>query len=435
MSARPRIAWFSPLDPTSDSVADYSTRQILPELRNYFEIELFTDRKLPPGLAEREDHFLNARRRHHAAPFDLFVYNIEDHPRARFARAHLGLIPGVVWLHEAAIGDFGAEAFHASPWELTVEQFLDPGAPFNPRTNPIHPLWPFAYRERALSTLLLSSSPAVLKRLEGLSGRRLEASPGGHQALHVPVPATLSRVIPPPEKSPILRVASPARPGVEGQMHKVFPALKAQHSGWLLTWMIDSSELVAARRVVEEFAVQTQVELRVGRSPQRWEEILAETTLALHLHNSPFYRTSPYLELSLLAGRPAVVSNHPGFSEISEDLVFRIDPSMRGAAELQGIFEAVQAGEPAPWAARGQAALSTQHTPAQVGQTLRKIFTEHIPDYAAILARWNGVERRGMAGLEGEIQELLRDHSGATVSPAEQILAPFFQEFGGLKPH
>ncbi|MFM1847142.1 MAG: hypothetical protein RL417_616 [Pseudomonadota bacterium] len=431
MSSRPRIAWFSPIDPIGDSIADYSTRQILPCISEYFEVTLFTDRTKRLGIAEFEDHFLNAQRTHRGSPFDLFVYNIEDHPRARFVRAHLGLVPGVVWLHEAALADFGAEAFHASPWELTLDQFLNNEAPFNPRKNPIHPLWPFAYRELSLATLVLSSSLAVLKRLGELSSRRLEAAPGSHRLFHLPLPTTLSKRVPPPAHDGIFHVAAACRPGVEGQMHKVFPALKALRSPWSLTWMIDQSEAPLAGRVLDEFNVRSQVELRIGRAPATWEEIVSRSTIALHLHNSPFYRTSPYLELSLLAGRPTVVSSYPAYRDWDDDVVFTIEPSMFGTAQLRGIFEAVRRQE---WRQEGVAysRIAERNDPAAVAAALRKLLVEHISDYQTILARWREVGRRGAAMLHQEVCDLMGPPDLGGISAKDVIIAPFFDEFSGV---
>jgi len=430
MTALPRIAWFSVLDPSGDSIASYSTRAVVPHLRDRFEISFFTERTDSSCPGFHTDHFLNARRRHRENPFDLFVYSIEDAPSSRFARAHLGLVPGVVWLHHAALSDLGAEAFHSSPWEYTLDRFFDSTAPFNRRGNPVHPLWPFAYRERALATLLLCSSKSGLQELSARSGRRLEAHPGGHRSEYLPVPCAPVRTpLPFPPPSP-LTIAAAARAEIKGEMHKVFLALSDLGIPWHLTWMIDERDVTTAQSLITEFEVEQHTTIVPGRRPETWHSLLANHAVALHLHNSPFHAVAPYLQLSLAAGRPVIVSGSPGIAEVDDVAAFRVEPGLTMGAQLRQIFHMLGGADLPALGSAGRRYADAQLTPERIAKRLGDFFLGQIPEWRSIVSRWEEI------GAAAE-HLLLEDTARLVSSPGKEatpngvyFIENFFSEFG-----
>lgn len=430
MSHLPRIAWFSPVNPGIESLAYYSTRAIVPHLRERFDIVLFTEGDPRADLGVAEDHFLNARRRHRDHPFDLVLYNIDDGPASRFARAHLGLLPGIVWLHHAALSDLGAEAFHSSPWEFTLERFLDPAAPFNQRGNPVHPLWPLAYRERSLATLLLCSSRNGIRQLEPLSGRRLEAYPGGHRILHLPVPCLLASSPPPFPTGGTLTIASAARAGIEGQMHKVFLAVRALRAPWRIAWMVDTSEAAAARDLIAEFDVGDHTTLITERSPEIWGSLLADHCVAVHLHNSPFHAVAPYLEISLGTGRPTIVSGYPGITEVGEEVAFRVEPGGSMGAQLQRLLEFLSSADLPKIGEKGWRYARARLSPEIVADQLASLITEHAPAWRSIMRRWDAIARSAEEELRHDAAKLIAPSSNDETPNGEVFIETFFSEFG-----
>lgn len=429
MSALPRIAWFSALDPHGDSIASYATRAVVPHLRERFEIAFFTERSDSslPGL--QTDHFLNARRRHREHPFDLFVYTIEDAPSSRFVRAHLGLIPGVVWLHHAALSDLGAEAFHSSPWEYTLERFFDPTAPFNQRGNPVHPLWPFAYRERALSTLLLCSSKSGLQELLSRSGRRLEAYPGGHRSEYLPVPCAPLVAPPPFPRSSRLTIAAAARAEIKGEMHKVFLALSQLDTPWQLTWMIDDRDVAAAQSLIAEFNVADHTTIVQGRSPETWRSLLESHAVALHLHNSPFHAVAPYLELSLGAGRPVVVSGWFGIAEAEDTAAFRVEPGLTMGAQLLEIFKELSLANHANIGSAGREYAEAHLSSEVISKRLGDLLLAHIPGWRSIVSRWDEIGTAAERLLLEDTAKLVRSSVKDSMPNGVPFIEGFFSEF------
>ncbi|NDC39127.1 MAG: hypothetical protein EBZ48_13955, partial [Proteobacteria bacterium] len=139
LSKKLRIAWFSPLPGGSTPIGSksaYASEKLLPLLRASFDLELFHD-EFRPYQDYPTHHYLSAFERHAAAPFDLFFYQLEDLPSSAFARAHLGLIPGVVWFHDLLFTTKCPEGLLHSSWEVALQKFLGLKAIW-----PTQELWP-----------------------------------------------------------------------------------------------------------------------------------------------------------------------------------------------------------------------------------------------------------------------------------------------------
>ena len=82
-----RVAWFAPLK-DQESLGAYTTRILLPHLKNKCDITLF-DLESGEFLGQHVKNFLSAFREHREQPFDLFFYQLEDRRSAYFVRTHL----------------------------------------------------------------------------------------------------------------------------------------------------------------------------------------------------------------------------------------------------------------------------------------------------------------------------------------------------------
>jgi glycosyltransferase involved in cell wall biosynthesis len=87
-----RLAWFSPLPPTTSGIAAYSA-ELLPRLRaRGFAVDTFTDRNA--------HEFVWMRRRH---PYDLTVFQMGNAACHDYMWAYLFRYPGLVVLHDAQL--------------------------------------------------------------------------------------------------------------------------------------------------------------------------------------------------------------------------------------------------------------------------------------------------------------------------------------------
>lgn len=115
-----RIAWFSPLNDRGLRRSALYSQEVLRHLP--CDVELFLDddelrffegKELPfPAF-----HFLRIAERDEAQPFDVFVYNIEDHPSTLFCKHAAALYPGIVVFHDL-------ELSRMSPEKDTVAKLL-----------------------------------------------------------------------------------------------------------------------------------------------------------------------------------------------------------------------------------------------------------------------------------------------------------------------
>ncbi len=343
---RKRIAWFSPLgsDTTSPDIASYVSRQVLPFLRDEFEIVLFHGDVHPVDLYGLEQHhFLCAMREHRECPFDLFFYQVEDAPSSYFSRYHLGVAPGLVLFHHYRLLTPPSVAMHHSSFEPVIEIVHE-------RRNELPPfmVWPEhrgpeARRELALAGGLLFSQYRAFEDYQHFSDPRLITEPF---VSYLPVPVTVSSPIQSSStefSSTHLRVGMTASPGMEGRAHKVLGALAhRQRVGASkhvrLVWLIGSDERGRAEELIREYGVESLVELREGRCPERWQQLLPEIDIAAHLHYSAFLSPHPYLAISIAHGIPVMASDPGEAPRLPESLTFAVRPGEHEANEISLIL-------------------------------------------------------------------------------------------------
>jgi glycosyltransferase involved in cell wall biosynthesis len=402
----------------------------LPLLSERFEIELFSDSLSVVSKSLPMHHYLTAYRRHGEKPFDLFFYQLEDGTQCRFARMHMGLMPGVLWVHDLFLQDHGPEGLFTSPWERTLSQFRDLGIAFYDRANAPHQLWPQAYREVSLAPVLLFSSSWAMGEFTNFISERIEPYPGGQRVEYVPVPVAVNNGSRSPDTSVALQLANVGTPNTEDRGYKILPALRDVQSECHMTWLVDSSEESRARALVEEFSVEDRVTLVVGRSVERWSEIVQRSDVALHMHRSPFGHLAPYLQISLAAGTPIVVSDAAEGSQLPRDCVFPVVPGMFESAELRELFQALNRTPLDGVARRGREFILSHSDVKVVAHRLASVLEESSEGIKRCMDRWELLQRRASEALIAEVVGL------AGKAPdgfeAEQIVLPAARELGWL---
>jgi hypothetical protein len=441
-ASRLRIAWFSDLSVgRPESLSTYTTRMLLPELAKEHEIEVFSDQvnlSADQGyLGVGINHYLNAYKRHRDQPFDLFFYQLEDSKACRFIRGHIGLVPGVVWVHDLFCSDLGPEACHTSPWELSIRQFFDPNLDFSDRQKAPHQLWPRAFRETSLSPVVLFSSKWALSEFSRMVSNRLESSDGMHFSGVVPVPVSL-----PPQfdrshaESSQFNIATLSVAGIEGRSHKVLPVLRELNCDWRLTWLIDPQERATAQGLVAEFGISVdRVTFIEERSAERWGKIVAESDLALHLHTSPFGHLAPFLGISLAHECPVITACSAQGDDLPDSVVFKITPGLHESAQLREILlELIAATEVSNkryiYGAPGLTYAREYFNPERIARLLSDVLVEQAPQVSYVMDRWRAISKRADKALLSEVRGLVSAGECDVVSAYDSVLAPSLEELG-----
>lgn len=420
-----RVAWFTEVAAAgSRSLSAYCSDLLLPRVATRHAIEVFSPTPAADAHGLPHHHFLSACRRHQEAPFDLFFYQLEDGISCRFVRGHIGLIPGVTWLHDLFFNDLGPEACHTSPWETSIKQFYDPSEPFYDRAKAPHQLWPRAYREVSLSPVALFSSRWAHREFSTMVSNRLESTVGSHRAdvLPVPISGAIERT---QRQDGVFKIASASVPGIEGRGHKLFSVLKELSCAWHLSWMIDPVEKNAACELLQEFGVEDRVTLVSPRTTEGWIEVVAASDVALHLHTSPFGHLAPFVQLSLAAGIPTVVSLSAQGEDLPSDVVFQVVPGLDEGGQLRGILEGVRRESASSLlGSTGQRYVLEWHHADRVADLLAEGFIEWAPHVGYVMDRWSRVAERAKQALMSEVRSLVDGDLVRGISPFEMVMKP-----------
>jgi glycosyltransferase involved in cell wall biosynthesis len=379
-SARKRIAWFTPLEPARGleetstctrakfSISAYVTNCLLPLLQEQFDITVFSDREsLLPGAK----NFLAAYDHHRDNPFDLFFYQLEDHPSCRFIRQMLGVHPGLVWCHHYMLTDFGPEPILNSPYTDVVDLFLGRRAVWPDRDSIYERSDSAADREVALSLMTLFSQQRDLTSMESrrpvsiadslAAGKQscaerfetgLDPRSAALRSVYLPLPiepqaASALNDLEPAKlcSQHTLRIGYCGNAGLEFRSHKVIEALQllaAEGYPVELHWLLDASCKRAAEDLIAAMdPLGFSYCLYTDRHPERWSEILASgLDLALHPVFSGYVHSSPFIEQSLMAGLPVITNTLGACEFIPDSVVLQVFP---GRDEARQIFAAISA--------------------------------------------------------------------------------------------
>jgi glycosyltransferase involved in cell wall biosynthesis len=388
MDKKLRVAWFSPLsDCNTESIALYFTQQLLPIIKDEIEVEIFhphvSNVQTCDSISDSTKchHFVRAVSEHSKRPFDLFFYQVEDHPSAFFSRYHLGVMPGLVLFHNYRLRTPTPPALRHSPFKEVIEMFRG-----KVERLPEERVWPenncpIATRELSLAVGALFSQVRAVEEYQHFSHPRLIDSPF---SAFLPTPVTTS--------ASASRIKSPEAPllvglcsdvGREGRAYKVLSALKSV-TDIRLIWLLDSKEIGAAQDLIADYGVANRVELRGGRSPISWQQLILEIDLAIHLHFGWYSTATPYLGISLAHGVPVVASDLGEGPYLSEDAAFSIRPGDREAQELAEVFRGFKGGF-------GTMHGDSAYQKRGVAEELLLAFEIVARDVASVMPRWRSL--------------------------------------------
>lgn len=432
MTARKlRVAWFaavSPCDVEARSVSHYAAELLIPLLRDEFEIEVFSASYGGEYEGVPLHHYLNAFRRQREAKFDLFFYHCGDNPQERFIRMHLGLMPGVSWLHELYFVDLGAEGMHTSPWEHTVKQYLEPSLPCAHRDPPPIHVWPAAYRETALSPVVILPSTELATEFASWKHRRIEAFPGAHvtESLPLPVSSTIERSS--GSTDGVFRIVARANAHRDGRGHVFLPALARLDRPWHLEWVIDPADTGRAMKLIEEFSLGDRVTLREGLSFQGWSSRVAESDCALHFAAPTSGSISPYLELSLAAGCPSVVIEQVRTGEIPDTAVFKIQPGLRETSQIAGVLEVIANSGSRELGISGREFVQRERNISMTAERLGALFRMAAPLLSGVMERWGTVQTNALKGLERDLRSIIDAPLEGVPGSFDYLVTPWLEE-------
>lgn len=428
-----RIAWFSDLSKGApESLSAYCSRLLLPELAQGNSIELFSESFSTEEFGLPHYHYLKAYQRHRENPFDVFFYQLEDGEQARFVRGHIGLIPGVVWIHDLFCRDLGPEACHTSPWEQSIKQFYDSAVRFADRARAPHQLWPRVFRESSLCPVVLFSSAWAHSEFLQMTSSRLEATEGGHRSEVLQVPVVVEQ--PSQRSSAEFRVAVAGLTGIEGRAHKILPVLRDWTSRWRLVWMVSDEEHRAARELVNEFGLpEESVDICGPRSPDLWQQIVSQSHVALHLHTSPFGHLAPYTQISLATSCPVVVARSGQGEDLPDSVVFRVIPGTDESAQIRGVFELLQQRSEYEYGTPGKQYIQRSSTPAEIATHLAEMLRASAPQVSYVMERWGRLHVRAKAVLMDEVRQLVGGGSMSLVDPFDAIVTPAARDLGWVR--
>ena len=397
MSKLPRVAWFSDmrcLPEGSASLSAYVSRLLLPLLSEEFEVEVFArERSLCDGITA--DHFLNAFRRHREDPFDIFFYQFEDTPAAGFVRAHLGLMPGIVWFHDFFLTSDGPEPLLNSPWEEIVAKFNDPGRVWPDRGVEYTRPGPQAYREAGLSLVPIFSSERDHDEYRRVISHRFRSR--GLRSWYLPVP--VDKVGPSAYAGKLshqILFCGSAR--IEHRAAKILQGISESRSRWKVVWVINEEEREQAEILLQESGCSAY-ELVSPRTPEKWSERLNDAQIAVLSHFSVYGHMNPYLPMALAAGLPCIVTDFCAGHLLPDSTVLKIQPGETEAGEVTMFLNRLeQKGGAGSVDAAASFALEF-HDVESVASELALIFRESAPRLREAINEWKSIEADARASL------------------------------------
>ena len=441
-----RIAWVSNLPKgsdsgsageqsacSSDSLAAYTTSVLIPHLlkRDGYQIELFHRGEARTYCDLPVFPYQRLRERHAQHPYDICLYQIEDHPESQWARIACTLLPGITWFHDLYFASHGPEPILNSAWQVTKERFRDGITPWAERGGEFEQVAPIAAREATCCLLPLFSVERDALEYRRSIGSSLstpffsEKSP----AYCMPIPVRESLFSLPEQKrderSPLqIALCSGAR--IEQRSHKVLQALRTieDRLNVQVQWVVAPDEKGRAEALLEEYALREgAVTLRCDLSPDVWAQVIAKSDVALHLRFSVFGHVQPYVGMSLARGIPTVVTRFGASEELPANIVYQIEPGVDESSQLVDVLSAIASGTAPHKNADGRGyAHEIYHEQAIAAQLrqLLKLASESL-EYKEAMAAWKTFEGSASEALLAEVSEILQ------VDPSLQ--APFKGEF------
>lgn len=436
---RLRIAWFSVLNTerssAGESLSAYFTDCVLPFLQERFEIEVFHNSfEKYKGLPTF--HYLQAAPRHAAYPYDIFFYQVEDKKENDFIRTHLGLIPGVVLFHDFVLSTDGPEPILNSPWQATLKKFQNLDLTWTDRGAQFLKEGQIAFREAGYTLVPLFSNSANCEQYKSLIRQRLAGDETPSPA-YIPIPVTdfkesLSSMN-------TLQIAYCGTPFIKHRAHKLFPAIAKLDKPKKLHWLIAEDEVKRAEDLLNEFfgsAWQDFATLHLGRSPQRWRDIIKNCNVAAHPLFSVHGHPCPYLELSLAHNLPCLVTRFAYADTLPDALVYKIEA---GVTEERQFFETLKHLEETLGCKRDLSTSARElFSASAVAQDLAFVFEKNAAYLKDISQRWIALQKNAGRALLEEVRQSVCigvescDLTGLSnpLSAWDTVFSPVMQELG-----
>lgn len=340
-----RIAWFSALNvkKQSSSKSAFFSDQILPLIKaqDAIKIDLFHD-----GSDIHDDfptyHYLSAFEHHRHEPYDLFFYQLEDHPCSSFARLHLGLVPGVVLFHDIYFTYHPPEPIHRSPFKSIVDKYRASGF-----ADPSFWEWDdqftlgdeLARREASYALVALFSTQRHLGEFRRNCVDRL-VDHGQQNLFHLPAAVDFDHLSTKGFSARSRNILYGGAPRIECRTHKLLEAISEIDCN--LIWLIEPSEKAEAEDLLREFNV-SKCEIIIGRTPYVWQDLVSKGSVAVHSLFSIHGGVSPYFQISLASGIPVLLTNFGESEFLPQGLVYRVQPGDQEAQEFAAIISQVLA--------------------------------------------------------------------------------------------
>jgi len=185
----PRLAWFSPMPPSSSGIAAYSA-ELLPRLRaRGLDIDIFSEAPASgtAGVFAAREFVWMARRR----PYDLVVYHLGNARCHNYMWGYLFRYPGLVVLHDAQVHQARAQSL-LQRWRPRRDDYLAEFVANHPQAPAdlgllfeaglgglLYAHWPLVRLVLRRSRLAAVHSPALAARLHDSHGVEVDAVPMG----------------------------------------------------------------------------------------------------------------------------------------------------------------------------------------------------------------------------------------------------------------
>jgi len=95
-----QLGYFSPLSPVKSGISEYSEREVLPYIQNYFDIDLITDKNYTPSNKFINENFNILPYNQFENKYDLLVYHMGNNPFHEYMYKMALKYPGIVILHD-----------------------------------------------------------------------------------------------------------------------------------------------------------------------------------------------------------------------------------------------------------------------------------------------------------------------------------------------
>lgn len=400
MADKTRMAWFSSVN---NGISAYASALLLPHLSSKYDITLFSSDSGQIGNLEALN-YLSAFKLHDKQPFDIFFYQFEDTQASYFSRAHLGLMPGIVWFHDFLLLDSGPEPFYTSPWEETLSFLSDECKEFADRSKNYIQKKPHAYREAGLSVIPVFSSERAHDEYKRHIEKTISFALGmERQSYYLPIPirGKVERTLV-NDNLPCICFCGSVQ--LQHRAHKLLQALSNISTPFKLKWLVEKGEVPRASELLKEFSIQNY-EICDPKSPQAWEKLIGHSNIAVHTLFSVYGSVSPYLEISMAAGLPCIVTDFGNSEYLSEDICIKIEPGEKEAQQLASALSKLLLAPSANSTALQDYCLD-KCSVENVAAELNLIFERALPNLIKTSKAWAKLEQAAKYELFQEIDRL-----------------------------